>query len=381
MTSLASLKGINFPLNRLYLEYTNFCNMACTFCPYPYQTRKQGHLDYELLKRIVDEVVEHNITKEIEITGYGEPMMNPKWDKLSQYIIDSGVNLNITTNGLLLTEANCKKLAEMDFNYIIISLQTPDEESFKIRKTSMKFQAYVERLKKFIEILTSRGTKSHLRFRFLNTLGTKYMSFPEKVSVLNSKDEVVSSIKEWVKIIYDITGYRFDDEPVSEELRKVAKLQPTMIHVTDNITLESYLCNDFWAYGVKEQIKYPTKYARCRSMTLESCLVYWNGDVSFCCADFNNYLNIGSLEKNTLLEVFNSEQSKSLIESFRNFQVKHPYCQNCLGGKSLFLSVTKAIASSLYGSSLSEFQEITLHPTRIKQEQISESLPEEQDVA
>ncbi len=366
MSELTRLKGINFPLNRLYLEYTNYCNMACTFCPYPYQSREQGNMEFDMLKRIVDEVVEKNITNEIEITGYGEPLMNPEWDKLSRYIIDSGLKLNITTNGLLLSESNCEKLAEIDFNYIIISLQTPDEESFKIRKTSMKYESYVKRLKNFIEILTSQNTNSHIRFRFLNTLGTKYMSFPEKVSVLNTKDELVQSIKDWVEIIYEITGMEFEEDKVLNELAKVAKLQPTMIHATDKITLESYLCNDFWAYGVKEQIKYPTKFARCRSMTMESCLVYWDGEVSFCCADFNNYLNIGSLKDHSLMEVFDSEKAASLVEGFRNYQVKHAYCQNCLGGKSLFLSVTKAIASSLYGSSLSEFQEITLNPRPLK---------------
>jgi len=354
--------SIQFPLNRTYLELTNHCNMDCTFCPYGHQTRAQGYLDFELLKKIVDELVRENISNTIELTGYGEPLMNPDWYRICKYIIDSGLKLNITTNGIVLTESTTKKILELNPEDIIISLQTPDEESFKIRKTSMKFDAYVKRLKRFIELYTESNATSNIRMRFLNTLGTKYMSFPELVSVHNTKEDLISSITDWVKIIDDISSLKFDRQEVTKALGKVAKLQPTMVHVTDRITLESYLCNDYWAYGLKdkEKIKYRTKYARCRSMTLESTMILWNGDVTLCCSDFNGYLKIGSLQKSAMMDVLNSKKCAELVDGFKNFKVKHPYCQTCLGAKSLFLATTKALAASLYGLSLSEYQEIHL---------------------
>ncbi|ACF14862.1 Radical SAM domain protein [Chloroherpeton thalassium ATCC 35110] len=375
--------SIQFPLNRTYLELTNHCNMDCTFCPYSHQTRQQGYLDFELLKKIVDGLVAQKITTTIELTGYGEPLMNPDWYRICKYIVDSGLKLNITTNGIVLTESTTKKVLELNPEDIIISLQTPDAESFKIRKTSMKFEAYVNRLKRFIELYTESNATSNVRLRFLNTLGTKYMSFPETVSVHNTKEELITSITEWVRIIYDISSLKFDRSAVTSALSKVAKLQPTMVHVTDKITLESYLCNDYWAYGLKdkEQIKYPTKYARCRSMTLESIMILWNGDVTFCCSDFNGFLKIGSLQKSSMMEVLNSKKCAELVDGFKNFKVKHPYCQNCLGAKSLFLATTKALAASLYGLSLSEYQEIRLKTVPLPKSESKASVPQPQDVA
>lgn len=128
---------MKLPLHRLYLEYTNRCNMSCAFCPYSYQKRAKGKLDYDLLRRIIDEVAEKKMASMIEVTGYGEPLMNPDWHRISRYIINSGIRLNITTNGSLLTESISEKLAELDLEDVIISLQTPERESFNLRKAAL----------------------------------------------------------------------------------------------------------------------------------------------------------------------------------------------------------------------------------------------------
>jgi MoaA/NifB/PqqE/SkfB family radical SAM enzyme len=107
--------------------------MSCAFCPYSYQKRAKGKLDYDLLRRIIDEVAEKKMASMIEVTGYGEPLMNPDWHRISRYIINSGIRLNITTNGSLLTESISEKLAELDLEDVIISLQTPERESFNLR--------------------------------------------------------------------------------------------------------------------------------------------------------------------------------------------------------------------------------------------------------
>ena len=337
---------VKLPLNRLYLEYTNRCNMACAFCPYPLQTRPKGKLEYELVKRMVDEVVDNQITTLIEVTGYGEPLLNPDWYRISRHILESNVN--------------SEQLAELPFEDVIISLQTPDAESFKIRKAAIDFETYTARVRQFVAIHSRKNAPSRLRLRFLNTSGTPYMSFPEQVSVLNSREQVVAGMKEWVKIVLDVTGRPYDEERVDLELRAMAKLQPTMVHVTRNVTLESHVCSDYWIYGTGQPVRFPTRFARCRSMTLESALVYHDGQVSLCCADFDNHLNIGSLATQSLMEALCSPQAAAFIEGFRRFRVRHPYCQSCLGARSPFVAATKALVASLYMLNVGEYREITL---------------------
>ena len=95
-------------------------------------------------------------------------------------------------------------------------------------------------------------------------------------------------------------------------------------------------------------------------MTLDSVLIYYDGEVSLCCSDFDNHLNIGSLSEHSLMDALCSEAAVSLVEGFRRFRVKHPYCQNCLGGRSLLLAAAKALVSSTYMMNLSEYREVDL---------------------
>jgi len=169
--------------------------MSCAFCPYSYQTRAKGRLHYELLLKIVDEVIKEKITRLIEVTGYGEPLLNPDWLPLSRFIIDSGIRLSLTTNGTLLTEATSAALAGMDLEDIIISLHTPDAQSFKIQKAAIRFDSYLARLKRFIEIHARSRSKS--RILLLNTLGLR---FRERHSAISRAEDyppprIISSSK------------------------------------------------------------------------------------------------------------------------------------------------------------------------------------------
>jgi len=351
---------VKLPLERLYLEYTNRCNMSCTFCPYSCQKRPKGRLKFELMKRVVHEITEKRIADLIEVTGYGEPLLNPQWYQISQYIIRCGIRLNITTNGALLTEPVSERLASLECEDIIISLQTPDRESFKLRKARIDFDTYIGRLKQFIAIHARLRSRSHIRLRFLNTVGTKQMSFPEPVSVLNSSGEMIARLKEWSKIVCDMIAIPYEEHEVDRKLAGIPRVRPAMVHVNNTVTLESKLCNDYWVFGTGRPLRFPTRFARCRAMTLQNVLIYYDGQVSLCCADFDNYLNLGSLSDASLTEVLHSEKAAALVEGFRRFRVRSQYCQHCLGGNGLVLATTKAIAASLYQLHVKEFAEFDL---------------------
>ena len=358
---------ITFPLDRLYLEYTNRCNMSCAFCPYPLQRRPKGRLRFELCRNIVDQVVSDGITDLIEVTGYGEPLLNPEWENISRHIIASGLRLNLTTNGALLTDPVSERVAACGFNDIIISLQTPDRDSFRLRKAPLEYETYIARVKRFIEVHQTIRSKSRIRLRLLNTIGAGRMAFPEKVSVLDSRDDVVASMRDWGRIVRGLAGVACDESAVRNGLRRFPTFRPAEVHVTDRVTLESKLCNDFWAFGTGEPVRFPTRIARCRAMTMQNVLVYHDGRVSLCCSDFDNYLNIGSLTETTLKHVLCSEKAMTLVDGFRHFRVRHPYCQHCLGSNVPYLSAAKALAASFYQLNLEEFRVFDLRHALARQ--------------
>ncbi|MFQ5717597.1 MAG: radical SAM protein, partial [Nitrospinales bacterium] len=134
-----------FPLQRIHIELTNVCNFDCTFCPKQEMTRKYEYMDYERVTAIVDEVAEYNLAEKITFHVMGEPFMHPRFFDILDHAARLGVKTGITTNGTYLDGEVADRLGSVQASQINISLQTPDEESFKTRKArKMDFEQYKE---------------------------------------------------------------------------------------------------------------------------------------------------------------------------------------------------------------------------------------------
>ena len=60
----------------VHIESTNLCNFKCSFCPHTKMKRKKGIMDFELYKKIIDEIKDWGI-EELNLTGFGEPLLDP----------------------------------------------------------------------------------------------------------------------------------------------------------------------------------------------------------------------------------------------------------------------------------------------------------------
>ena len=97
----------------------------------------------------------------------GEPFMHPRFFEILDHAAQLGVKTGITTNGTYLDEEMAIKLEKVTASQVNISLQTPDEESFKTRKSrKMKFDEYHNRILKFIEGCLKAGKTTENKSTF-----------------------------------------------------------------------------------------------------------------------------------------------------------------------------------------------------------------------
>src|SRR6478736_111417 len=61
------------------IESTNLCNAKCVFCPRDEMHRRQGVMDLDLFKKIVDECAELGITH-VRGQNYGDPLLDKRLD-------------------------------------------------------------------------------------------------------------------------------------------------------------------------------------------------------------------------------------------------------------------------------------------------------------
>ena len=103
--------------HHIYIEITNRCNLACSFCPKT--NRKVEDMSYENFCKIIDQVVEY--TSMIYLHVMGEPLLHQDVEKMIRYANEKGLMVGITTNGVLL-DKHVAMFHDMNIKRINLSL-------------------------------------------------------------------------------------------------------------------------------------------------------------------------------------------------------------------------------------------------------------------
>ena len=153
------------------LEMTARCNLTCVTC-----RRYHVHEEYSEVRGVmgapaVEDVVGSSGTMEphifqrcmalvrdassVEITGYGEPMLNPNFHTYARRLKEQGHRLSTITNGLLLVEKNIRPLIDNRFDMISVSVDGLEPATLKTVRGVDKDVLFgnLERLKKMKEAM------------------------------------------------------------------------------------------------------------------------------------------------------------------------------------------------------------------------------------
>lgn len=120
--------SFEFP-SQILVDVTEVCNLACIHCPHEEFTKSgiynKRYLDPKLNKKLVDEVFTDSINqcKYIRYAASGEPLLHPNFVEMIDYACkNSGVPVNVTTNGVLLNEAKARILLDIGVDVVDISI-------------------------------------------------------------------------------------------------------------------------------------------------------------------------------------------------------------------------------------------------------------------
>lgn len=107
----------------IQLEITNRCNLDCDMCP---RISVLGVPEEDMADEVFRAVLGRLETpRRITLTGWGEPLMHPGFFDYSDQIFERfpACELGFTTNGLLLSDGICEKIAARPYRQINISLE------------------------------------------------------------------------------------------------------------------------------------------------------------------------------------------------------------------------------------------------------------------
>jgi MoaA/NifB/PqqE/SkfB family radical SAM enzyme len=236
------------------IESTNLCNAKCVFCPRDEMHRRQGVMDFDLFRKVVDECAALGITH-VRVHNYGEPFLDRELVEKVRYAKQKGIaEVGMISNGSLITEEIAAGMIDAGLDAINISVDAAGKEVFESTRIHLKYD----------EVTANIRTLARLRRESGKTHPKLILSF---VRQHNSADEA-AFIAEWT--------------PIADK-----------VHITD-------LHNWAGTLNDKTEVNYP-----CYRLWL-TFTVLWDGRVSMCCADFDGRHIFGDLRSQTIAEVWNS---------------------------------------------------------------------------
>jgi radical SAM protein with 4Fe4S-binding SPASM domain len=141
----------------LLVDPSSLCNFRCKFCPNGRQDlihktgRYQGILDFNLFKKIVDDLKEFSKPiKVLRLYKEGEPLVNPHFPDMIKYAKDSKrvLRVDTTTNGSLLNPKLNRQIIDAGLDQINISVNgVNSKQIYKFTNAKIDFKQYVDNIR------------------------------------------------------------------------------------------------------------------------------------------------------------------------------------------------------------------------------------------
>lgn len=151
---LGSTRPPTYP-DRMYIESTNVCNLACVMCPIGLNLskRKKGYMAYDLFTAIVDEMAPH--VKATTLHIWGEPLLHPRMVDMIAYCREKGVHSEISTNATLLDAEMSRELLQAGLGTIYLCMDGVKKETYERVRRRGDFEETRENILRFLRMKTA----------------------------------------------------------------------------------------------------------------------------------------------------------------------------------------------------------------------------------
>jgi radical SAM protein with 4Fe4S-binding SPASM domain len=280
-----------FPLN-LDIEATTACNLKCDMCPRTEMVKqhtmwKVEAVDYNLYTRLIDEGAAKGLCA-IKYNFVGEPTLNPRLVDMIRYAKNAGVaDVMFNTNGTLLDEKLSRRLIEAGLDKLFFSFDSPYREHYNAIRIGADYDKVLANIKRFMEI--RKEMNSHSPFT--------------RISMVLMQD----NHKEWEDFvelfspIVDAVGYvdYLDQGGISNPERSTVKK-------TDKN--KKFCCPQLW----------------------QRMFVHPDGVASVCCMDLLREIKVGTVDNNTVEEIWTGKAYQELRELHMTGRFEEiPTCASC----------------------------------------------------
>lgn len=291
-------EGLTYLPSYIDVELTNFCNFRCCFCPTGTKAMKRmkGFMSDEVVDALVENVKKYNIAG-VRFIRWGEPTMHPKYIEIMEKVRKAGALIHINTNGSLIDEKQIKKMLDIHLDSIKFSFQGADEGTYNEMREGGDYLKLLNTIRSFHKI---RGDKEYPYIQISTTL----------------TGESAEQIKNFKVDIADYCDY------YNVGYTKLNHLNVEEMNISDKEKCK--------IRHLQEQEKIKREYRTVCPEAFNKLSINWNGDVTLCCADYDNFMIIGNIMDSDIKSIFNSKIANLYRETIAEHQYgKIKCCADC----------------------------------------------------
>ena len=279
-------------LTKIYLETTNVCNLACSFCHGT--RRKKEFMTEENFCRVLEKI--RGKSKYLYLHLMGEPFLHPLLAQFCALAQDAGFEVMLTSNGTLLSQKGEFVFRDKSVKKISISLQAAEFSGENAQIGGENFEKYLADIADFAKKCGENGVICVLRLWNIE-------------NGVDNNGEIVEKLHrlfpdEWIK---NRSGYKLFDAPKGE--------------------MEVFL-----EYG--EKFVWPDEQGEKKDVSFCYALrdqvgILCDGTVVPCCLDADGAVALGNIFESDLDDILSSERAKNLARSFEKGQPCENLCKSC----------------------------------------------------
>lgn len=265
----------------LFIEPTNACNLHCVFCPQHRQKRSRGMMSLELFRRILADAKDCGVHK-INLFFLGESLLHPDIFTMLKEIKAANLISRLNTNATLLTPEKSVRLLESGLDYLTISFDGANQESYEKLRVKASFHATKDNIAHICGLKKEWGENKENKGTGTEKDKDKGMSTEITVEMIQTED----------------SQNLFPDFAIA--MKKLG---------ADYVVQKTY--RNWAGEFVDEKQQFRLNPYHICSYPWRSMAILWEGTAVPCCVDFDAFYPLGHASMG-IMSLWNSPQMQSL---------------------------------------------------------------------
>jgi len=277
---------------RAYVEITNVCGLACSFCPT--KALPVTQMDLSFFESVVVQLKPY--TREIACHVVGDPLTLPNLSEYLDIIHKHRMKALLTTSGYFLKKHSYETLFHPCVKQINISLN-----SYNKNETALSFEQYITPVLDMCRAKLERNKELFINLRVWNL------------------DEMMSE-RMFNTVLFEKLSRTFslplDLENIYRERPKSIRLENKILVHFDTYFEWPSLNNKVYGDGT------------CQGLQSHIAILA-GGKVVPCCLDCDGIIELGDLKHHTLKEILSNSRTQNMIKGFNEGKAVEALCRKC----------------------------------------------------